>query len=58
MQKFCQDRVVIITGAGGGLGAAHARVLASHGAKVVINDINQAAAEQVSASVTGPDMPR
>ncbi|MFY9333987.1 MAG: SDR family oxidoreductase [Porticoccaceae bacterium] len=47
MQKFCQDRVVIVTGAGGGLGAAHARVLASHGAKVVINDINQAAAEQV-----------
>lgn len=47
MHKFCQDRVVIITGAGGGLGAAHARVLASHGAKVVINDINQAAAQQV-----------
>ncbi len=47
MQKFCQHRVVIITGAGGGLGAAHARVLASYGAKVVINDINQAAAQQV-----------
>ena len=47
MEKFCQDRVVIITGAGGGLGAAHARVLASHGAKVVINDINASAAEQV-----------
>ncbi|UVW35865.1 SDR family oxidoreductase [SAR92 clade bacterium H455] len=47
MHKFCQDRVVIITGAGGGLGAAHARVLASHGAKVVINDINQGAAQQV-----------
>ena len=47
MQKFCQDRVVIITGAGGGLGAAHAKMLASQGAKVVINDINQVAAEQV-----------
>ena len=38
------DRVVIITGAGGGLGAAHARVFAAEGACVLVNDINQAAA--------------
>jgi NAD(P)-dependent dehydrogenase (short-subunit alcohol dehydrogenase family) len=53
VKKFCQDRVVIITGAGGGLGAAHARVLASHGAKVVINDINAPAAEQVVKDILG-----
>lgn len=47
MSKICEGRVVIITGAGGGLGAAHARVLASEGAKVVVNDINQAAAQAV-----------
>lgn len=41
------NRVVIITGAGGGLGAAHARVLAGEGASVVVNDINQAAAQAV-----------
>lgn len=41
------DRVVIITGAGGGLGAAHARVLAAEGACVVVNDINQSAAQSV-----------
>ncbi|MCY1259435.1 putative short-chain type dehydrogenase/reductase [compost metagenome] len=41
------DRVVIITGAGGGLGAAHARVFAAEGACVVVNDINQAAAQAV-----------
>lgn len=41
------DRVVIITGAGGGLGAAHARVFAEQGACVVVNDINQAAAQKV-----------
>ncbi len=41
------ERVVIITGAGGGLGAAHARVLAAEGASVLVNDINQAAAQKV-----------
>lgn len=41
------DRVVIITGAGGGLGAAHARVLAAEGACVIVNDINLAAAQAV-----------
>ncbi|HKM26708.1 MAG TPA: SDR family oxidoreductase [Thiopseudomonas sp.] len=41
------ERVVIITGAGGGLGAAHARVLAAEGACVLVNDINEAAAQKV-----------
>ncbi len=44
---ICQGRVVIITGAGGGLGAAHARVFAAEGAAVVVNDVNQAAAHAV-----------
>ncbi|CAH0991261.1 Putative short-chain type dehydrogenase/reductase [Sinobacterium norvegicum] len=44
---ICQDRVVIITGAGGGLGAAHAKVFAAEGANVVVNDINEAAAQAV-----------
>ncbi len=47
MSGICTDRVVIITGAGGGLGAAHARVLASEGASVIVNDINEAAAAAV-----------
>ncbi len=47
MSGICEGRVVIITGAGGGLGAAHARVLASEGARVVVNDINEAAAQAV-----------
>lgn len=34
-----QDRVVIVTGAGGGLGRAHALLFARHGAKVVVNDL-------------------
>lgn len=40
-------RVAIITGAGGGLGAAHARVFAAEGAKVIVNDINEASAQAV-----------
>jgi len=36
------DRVAVITGAGGGLGRAHALLLASRGAKVVINDLGGA----------------
>ena len=34
-----EDKVAIVTGAGGGLGKEHALILADLGAKVVINDL-------------------
>ncbi|MCL5042279.1 MAG: SDR family oxidoreductase [Gammaproteobacteria bacterium] len=37
------DKVVIITGAGGGIGRAHALLFAKHGAKVIVNDLGGSA---------------
>ncbi|MDY6828925.1 MAG: SDR family oxidoreductase [Pseudomonadota bacterium] len=36
------DKVAVVTGAGGGLGKAHALLLAARGAKVVVNDLGGA----------------
>lgn len=52
MSQFLKGRVSIITGAGGGLGAAHARVMAAEGCAVVVNDINEAAAQAVVNEIT------
>jgi NAD(P)-dependent dehydrogenase (short-subunit alcohol dehydrogenase family) len=44
---ICQNRTVIITGSGGGLGRAYALAFAAEGANVVVNDIRLDAAQSV-----------
>jgi len=42
-----QGRIALITGAGGGIGAATARLFAAEGATVCLNDVNQSGASDV-----------
>lgn len=49
--RICENRTVIITGAGGGLGRAYALAFGQAGANVVVNDIRIEAATQVADEV-------
>ena len=46
-----QDRVVIVTGGAGGIGAAACRAIAAEGGKVVVADLDQSAAQAVSDAI-------
>lgn len=50
-----EGQSVVITGAGGGLGRAYALAAARLGARIVVNDINGAAAEDVAAEIRRAD---
>jgi NAD(P)-dependent dehydrogenase (short-subunit alcohol dehydrogenase family) len=47
---ICDGRIVIVTGAGGGLGRAHALAFAAEGARVVVNDIGTSREGEGSSS--------
>ena len=46
-----RDKSLIVTGAGGGIGEGIARRLAEEGAAVIVNDINAALGEKVTAEI-------
>lgn len=50
--SICENRNIIVTGAGAGLGRAYAHALAAEGAGVLVNDIRREAAEAVVAEIT------
>jgi len=50
MQRF-QDKTVIVTGGGGGIGGATCRRFGQEGARVAVFDLNLAAAEVVAAQI-------
>lgn len=47
-----QDKSIIVTGAGGGIGEGIAKRLAEEGAQVIVNDVNAAGGERVVAEIT------
>jgi NAD(P)-dependent dehydrogenase (short-subunit alcohol dehydrogenase family) len=49
--SLLDGKVAIITGAGGGLGSGYAKLLASEGASVVVNDFQAEAAQAVVAAI-------
>ena len=51
--KRLNGKVAIVTGASQGMGESHARVLAQHGASVVMTDINEADGKRIAAEIGG-----
>jgi NAD(P)-dependent dehydrogenase (short-subunit alcohol dehydrogenase family) len=52
MDEF-RDRVAVITGGGGGIGAAMARAFAARKARIVLADLDEAAAKRVADELAG-----
>jgi NAD(P)-dependent dehydrogenase (short-subunit alcohol dehydrogenase family) len=51
MDGLLEGKIAVITGAGSGVGRAAGLIFSAHGAKVVVADINEAAAEETAAQV-------
>ncbi|BBZ39472.1 SDR family NAD(P)-dependent oxidoreductase [Mycobacterium conspicuum] len=53
IEPLLVDRVAVVTGGGGGIGAATARLFAEHGAHVVIAEIDEQLARRTAEEITG-----
>jgi len=51
------NRVAVVVGGAGGIGAAMGQGLALYGAKVVITDVNSAAAEEIADAIKSVNTP-
>ena len=49
--QLVQGKVAVITGSGRGIGRATAELFAQHGARVVVNDLNQDVAEEAATAI-------
>jgi NAD(P)-dependent dehydrogenase (short-subunit alcohol dehydrogenase family) len=56
--RLLPNKVVIVTGAGGGIGSAIAHTCVLHGARVLVADVNKKAADEVVAKITNEDETR
>ena len=50
-------RIALITAAGSGMGRASAERFASEGAHVIVSDVNEAAAKEVTQAIVTPAVP-
>jgi 3-oxoacyl-[acyl-carrier protein] reductase len=51
--RLIDGKVAIITGSGRGIGAAAAKLLAEHGARIVVSDLDEGPAQETASAIRG-----
>lgn len=50
-ERLLEDRVAVVTGGAGGIGEATSRLLAAHGAHVIVVDVDEARSDQTAEAI-------